>query len=133
MKNVYPSDVQFILSEDFRDEVGKKFSLLGVFAGDDVVLEDEALGKALPSLCLTVIGRGAEGNFSMSVAIQSPTRKDLFSDQLPKKSPVDVPKGQNFVARIKLVPFQVLEWGPYEVIFSLDDKEYRYKFIIKNT
>lgn len=131
-KRKEPFDVRFVLAEDFRQEAGKKLTLLGVYAGDDINLSGEDVGKALPSLFILIIGRGAQGTFKANVEILNPSGNKMFEDILPKDVPVNIPKEQNFVIPLKVAPFPITEFGPYTVRLLLDDKPYVYSFDITN-
>lgn len=131
MKKKYPDDVRFLLAEDFRTEMGKKLTLLGVYAGDDINIEGESAGKdkALASIIVLIIGRGALGKFEAKVEIRNPSNELVFD---PVKSTLEIVEEQNFVIPLKISPFPISELGKYTVTLSLDDRSYPYQFLIRS-
>lgn len=127
-----PYDVRFILAEDFREEAGKKFTLLGVLAGDDINLAGESVGKALPSLVFLIIGRGAFGKFKVEIQILSPSGKRMFEDVLSKSVELNIEEEKNFVIPIKISPFPINEFGLYTIRLLLDAKPHQYSFEVSN-
>ena len=133
MNKKEPYDVRFVLAEDYREEAGKKLTLLGVLAGDDINLAKGDIGKALPSLIILIIARGARGKFKANVEFFAPSGSRLFEKSLPKDVEINIQEEQNFVIPIKISPFPIEEFGKYMVRFLLDDKPYEYSFIIRAT
>ena len=127
MSQKLPDSVQFLIAEDVREESGKKLSLLGVFAGDDINIEKNELGYALPSFAILILGRGARGKFRGSLKLLSPSGKEIVVNQWDE---LDFSSGANFVMPIKLVPFVINEFGPYTVSLTLSDTPYTFTFSI---
>lgn len=125
----YPNDVRFLLAEDFRTETGKKLTLLGVYAGDDINLGGEAAGQALASLIVLIIGRGALGKFEAKVEIRNPSKELMFD---PVNNTLEIVEEQNFVIPLKISPFPIPQLGEYTVTLFLDDRSYPYHFLIRS-
>ena len=120
-----------LLCDDFRQEMGGKTSLMGIYDHHIVVPQ---VPFVLPKVCFyTRFGR-MDSQFKFSFSIVSPTgeRKDIIRD-----SDVQIPEGAkegtfNVIAAL----FEVAAEGVYEVIIGLtkgaDRFEYVYKFAISD-
>ncbi len=124
----YPDSIKVLLAEEIRQEKNNKLSLLGIFAGDDILLNDEP-GKALPALVVYAVFRGGKGKSSVKTNIFSPNKeKEIFS----RTSEVIMKENQNMIVAFKLTPFEVPAFGKYSIEWIFDNsKKYSFEFEIK--
>lgn len=127
----YPDTCQFILCEDTHQQAdNNKLNIIGVFAGDNIVLNGQPVGGNLPSLCLMAIFRGGQGTYTLSAEIVPPNgvpnlQHAARAQQIAKPDPA-----QNLVSVFKWINFQVLEFGRYSANIRLDNQLYSYSFVI---
>jgi hypothetical protein len=109
----------FIVCEDFRQEVGHKTSLMGIFANNELILGNAAGSVLVPSLILLLILRGGNGPFKQKITILDPSGAVAFD--LPEDDVVmETGKAHYAMAKLLGVPLHV---GVYTVRFAFDGHE----------
>ena len=120
-----------LLSDDIRQEVGGKTSLMGLYDHHIVVPQ---VPFVLPKVCFYSRFSRMDGQFKFSFSIVAPggERRDVLRD-----SDVQIPEGaKDGTFNVVASPFEVSAEGVYEVIIGLskgaDRFEYVYKFAISD-
>ncbi len=130
----YPSDdkIHFLVCEDARPEPGNKHTLLGVFGGNDITINDAPVENgALPSIAFFFKFNDGEGTFSMRANILTPDGKDLLSGKSgDTEKPAIKNPGEALIVVLKVVPFPV-QVGSYTVRISLDGHAYERNFGVR--
>jgi hypothetical protein len=123
----YPTDVNFILCEDIREEAHGKFSLLGVFGGQSVLVPESVLGQALP--CIAVFSSFADGagTFRAVNELLDPSGKIIASNR-DENLEVKKDPDKNMLLLMKWVPFPISSFGTYTVQVFLDNTNYEFEF-----
>jgi len=131
MSNTYPNEVCFLLANDSIQEADtNKITLVGFYAGDDIVIKDESPGKLLGQIVIIAKLRGGSGQYKGKLKLIGPEGELIFEDN--NKS-LNKKEGENLIIGIKISPFPVKEFGHYKYTVLLDDKEYCYDFEIRNS
>jgi hypothetical protein len=124
---ILPTDTRFVLCEDVRQEENGKVTLVGVFAGDDVVLPANSTpGGALPSLAIFTIFGDGKGEFPLNATLQGPSGE--LSTHQYRANTLTVLEGVNSVVVYKWVPFRISEFGTYIFTIELGEGKYPYRF-----
>lgn len=126
-----PTDVQFILADDIREETGGKLSLIGAYTGREITITPNKAvpeGKivAIPLAFLFII-RGTKGLTKVQFAVQAPSKKIVGSVALEPK--IGTETTTNLVVRAPQMPLP--EDGIYTVELSLPElgtEPYRFTF-----
>lgn len=126
MKN-YPKSARILAADDVRDEIGGKHTLVGVFAGDDIIYPTAPASAPagarpmLPSLALYCLFAGGEGDFNARFEFEAPTKGKIHSS-----APLPVKKlpGSNLILIFKMANVGLPEDGLYTARVFLDDHEY---------
>ena len=132
MEKEFPSKAQFLLCEDIREEAHRKLNLVGVFAGDEVLLEGEESGKSLPSLAILAVFKEGKGEFNISTELLDPSGKPHGAVTSETRT-VEIKNNKNMVAIFRWIGFLVPAFGDYTFTIKLDDKSYKYTFSIINS
>ncbi len=123
-----PTKVDFLLAEDFRQEEGNKFTVIGLLNGNDVRIVGAEAGKALPSLAILATVRDGAGNLNLVGDLFTPSGKKLGETKGVAIKPADASASILF----KWLPFPVPEFGPYLLKLSLEGKVFEFRFQISN-
>lgn len=131
----YPTLVTFILAESVRPEVAGTHTLVGVIAGDALLLPAEArtsIGSkenpaAIASLAVYAAFKGGEGKFTAQVSIIDPTGKCV---NVPHTVEVEQKPPGAMTIILPMSPFPVKALGKFRIIFKLDEHEYPYQFTV---
>lgn len=134
MATIYPKTIQFLLADAVRQEQGGKVTVLGLYSGDSVVLQD-VLPKEFPEgmnglalACLTILAivRDGQGRFDCNLHLFGPTGtelgKGLNSVILDKQKDAPV----NLIFPIQ--PFPIPDFGNYRIALWINKHEYEFKF-----
>lgn len=128
----YPTSVSFLLADMVREEMRKKHTLIGVYAGDEIALNEAALNDlknakpiVLSTLCIYAIARGVSGEFKVSFDVFGPDDKSLVPPHTFSTSPK---KTMAFIGQMS--PFVISSLGKYYAILKFDDREFRYDFSV---
>lgn len=127
----YPDEIKTIISESIREEVNKKLSILGLYVGDNVIVQGEA-GGALSSFSILTILRNGNGNIHLKITLYDPDKNIIHQSLIN----VEFQPGQNAILPIQLSPFPIKKFGDFvfEIIFDdNEDIKYEYKFNINGT
>jgi hypothetical protein len=122
----------FLLCEDIRQELGGKFSLLGLVANNDISVDELPPnvgegGAAIPSLTILFLFRDGEGEFNAKVGVIGPDNKELVPENgtTMKKGPKETMN-----VGFKITPFKVMV-GKYRAYVLLDNERYEEEFVIR--
>lgn len=130
MDKLYPQaeDLNFVLCDEIRQEIGNKISLMGVYSGGDLIVPKKDDKKhVVASLSFFFGFTNGEGIFEGKFVIKDPTGKVILTNPI-KELKKEKDKGMNFVAAVK--PFH-LTIGKYTVSLWLDDHEFINTFDVK--
>lgn len=129
----YPDSVAFLLADSIRQEIDGKHTIVGVYPGDQVVLngEPQEISKetpnVLPALFLYALFRGGVGSFQATISIKDPHGEQT---KPPFTFPIAGQAGVTMTVVANMVPFTVSALGLYTITISLDDTEYSYSFTV---
>lgn len=126
----YPSEdeLQLLVCEDVRAEEGNKHTLIGVFSGDTIYINDAPVAHGLMgSLAIFARFLGGEGSFALQLGMTTPSGKQLLKEEIRQAEKV---ANAAMVIVGKVVPFP-LEPGKYTVVVKLDDKSYTRYFSVE--
>lgn len=136
MANVYPKQVQFLLADGVRQEQGGKFTVLGFYPGNGVLLNqplpkkvpDGFKGVALPGLTLIITLFDGNGSFSGDLKIIRPSGELLGKGST--NIVIEKNKGKSASLLIPIEPFPVTEFGDYQATLKLGAHKYDFVFRI---
>ena len=85
MKKILPKQLRFFLADGVREEIGAKISLIGLYTGDEVIVQSELpvqvpgkiRGLALPGLYILIILVNGQGKFKGEFVIYDPNGKPM--------------------------------------------------------
>jgi hypothetical protein len=117
---------QFFLCEVIRQEHGGKFSLLGFYPGNEVVVPAETVTVTLSLACVFIFLDGV-GSFTPTASLNAPSGASVLTGELP---PVEKHEGRPLTATIQLSPIQTKEFGTFRVSLQLGEKTYERTFQI---
>lgn len=106
--------------DDVREEVGGKFSLIGLY-GKDMVL-GVAPPAMLPQLCIMNRIFGGEGQAVFRFSFKDPEGAEIIAD--PKQLKVDMRPDSIGNLNLILSPFAINKAGKYNFTIFLDDEEF---------
>ena len=126
-----PNSFDVVLCEDFRQErVSDKATIVGYYAGDDIVLDTKALNPQLPTLTYVVRLKDGSGKWNVPWNVLGPHGQPL----LPKNSEFKTEKkpGIYGLLIIRLNNHPVPEFGKYKLVFEIEArKKYEFPYEIK--
>lgn len=130
MKKVYPNkeNITFIICDDIRIEAGNKFALLGVYAGGDIVLQNNKLPINIASLAFYFNFLDGEGKFNTRFKLIDPDGEVLMETNL---EPSDKKKDKRLTVILKISPFNIKKLGQYTIDLFLDKKIYEKSFVVQ--
>ena len=138
MAKVYPKSLRFLLADAIRQEAGGKLTLLGLYAGDEVVLQGELpdvvpdgmKGVAIQGLTVLIMIPDGHGEFQCRFQLFDPTG-DLLIDG---RAAVTVNKQKGIASNLlfPISPFPVPQFGRYRVLCDLDKRSFEYSFVIRH-
>jgi hypothetical protein len=125
-----PSEVVFLIADSVRREERGLQSLVGVYGGDNIILESVPVPTAdsptlLPQLSVWILLRGVEGDYDVSVQITAPSEEIMA--RLPSNR-FTVPPGGTHTMTLNLIPFPIKELGYYSVDLTIGESRYQYRF-----
>ncbi len=137
MKKQQPSTPRFLLADNIAEQSGGKLLIVGLYAGDVVVLHGplptevptQFHGIALPGLYILVTFADGVGEFDVSVRIYDPTGNALGPTSILK---VKLEKGKSQNCVVPLVPFPVTAFGKYRVELQAGTKTFNYDFAVQH-
>lgn len=138
MANIYPKDVRFLLADAVRQEQGGKLTVLGLYSGDSVLLNDPLpkvfpegkQGFALHGLTILVTICDGQGHFDCSIHLFGPDRKELGKGA----NRLEVNKEKDASANLifPMEPFLINGFGIYRFALQLNKHEYEFKFSVRH-
>jgi hypothetical protein len=120
-------DVRLILAEDARIEQGMKFSLLGYYLGNRIIVADVGPAISIQLAFLVTVDDG-EGTFDFVLKIKAPSGNEIIADSTHMKKLKDT----TAVHMIRVINFPVLVAGHYACDVSLDGHMYNLGFSIQH-
>jgi hypothetical protein len=136
MKLPTKRDVQFILSEDLRQEAPGKLSILGFMPGATIGVggapPKEIPGAAfvLQSLAFLFIISGGQGKFGGSLKIFAPGQKVAVFDA-PIQRPIEKIKDHPAIFATGSKPFIGTAFGTYIIQLTLENSKFRFPIRIE--
>jgi len=138
MAKVYPKLLRFLLADAVREESGGKLTILGLYSGDQLVLQGPLpkavpkgfKGMALPGLTVLVMISDGHGEFECRFQIFDPNDA-LLGDG---KALILVNKQKDVASNLlfPITPFPITAFGRYRVLCKLDGRSYEYAFQIRH-
>ncbi len=137
MVTLLPKQLRFLLADAVREETGGKLTLLGLYTGDEVVLQGTLpvdtpkgmKGIALQGLTILVLIVDGYGEFNVQIQVYDPTGAPIgesSKDTLVKVK--DVP--QNML--LPITPFPVRAFGRHRLEIQLNNRKYEYLFTVRH-
>lgn len=130
---IYPTNVVFLLAEDFRAESDGKITIIGHVPGRRLKLKTQPTEKAaqqgagliVPSFGIMLTFLDGAGHFGFEASILDPKGNNIF----PAAQVGEAQKIEDDAMNLVLVarPF-TLHVGTYTVVVKLNDKLYEKKF-----
>ncbi len=126
-----PTDgsVLFLIAEQVRPETGGKLSIIGFYAGGDILVPENTTQTVLSSLAFIFIFKDGEGQFKTRLTIMSPSGKQLADIELRETTFV----GKSHSIVTQLAPFVTTEYGRYEVLLKLNEHVYARSFSLNRS
>lgn len=137
MTNQLPTQIRFLLADSVREEAGGKLTILGLYSGDEVVMQG-ALPSQLPEgraevylkeLAILIIAMDGEGEFQAQIQLYDPNNSPIRQSS---PMPVNKVKGSPMNIILPIAPFPVRAFGNHQLAFQLDKKVFKYKFIVRH-
>lgn len=119
-----PQLVYGLISDDVRNEVDRKTSLIGISTGDIVVpIIPHVFGK----ICFHLVFKGVKGGDAIKVQLKGPSENSVASPvfdriEIPKAVPEVVQEG-TCVLQLIMGLLGIKEEGVYHLLFFLNDEE----------
>jgi hypothetical protein len=126
--------VRFILCDDARQEIAGKTTLVGVFPGEIIVVhgprppEDSKAVAAISSVCLVFFIAGGAGEFTTTLRISAPDDTSILDQTVGN---VLLKDGDTATVVGQIRPFLVRAFGVHKATLSMDGREYRFEFTIR--
>ena len=130
----YPESFAYFVVDDIREEVGQKITLVGIYAGGNVVLSEkpkEGTTLAIPGLAIFATFRGGDGQFKLRVNILGPSGNELHTNTQEVTFSKEKAYTLNVMAFVR--PFVVNEFGTYKIHVFLNERMYEGTFEIQTT
>jgi len=130
--------VDFLISEEVRPEANGKFTVLGLFPGNIVILMKGTRLKDTPEetpdffeklVFLVVASDMSEGRHKFSGSLTDPAGKTMKSKEAFGEA--DVKKGFTHAIILEMKPFTVRLFGLYTFNFFVDRKKFSFPFEIR--
>ncbi|MET0104727.1 MAG: hypothetical protein ABW072_06205 [Sedimenticola sp.] len=128
----YPEEVIILLADSVRPEIGGTTTLVGIYTGDNIVIEKDAVKNIsesapllLPRITFWALFRCGEGEFSISFELSAPSGKQLGSGKIEN---ITQAPGQTINFTMPISPFPVPELGNYCLKLKLDNEEHKFNF-----
>lgn len=122
-----PNWSDIIICEDIRTEVGNKASLMGVFAGDDIVLTSRAPElPPMPNLSFFCRFAGASGIFRPKFELVGPDASVLASGEMAESKAIESDR-MILVVQIHQIK---LKRGEHTFRVNMDDSRYEKRFSV---
>jgi len=133
MTNKPPADDQsctFILCEDIREELNRKFIYSGVYPGEEIVALANKVPVEIPSLAFVFTFRTGEGKFKAKIEFVDPLGKNIISQDLD-----DAEKQPNLPMSLmlKISPVSLPVFGTYGAKAILDNQVYNRPVVVKKS
>jgi hypothetical protein len=128
----YPSDEKFVflLADDFRQEVGGKLTILGLYPGSGINVEQNLTSVTLQSLSNILIFQDGHGIFSVKIQMIDPDDNILLESDYGQ---ISKDKDVNMVIVARVAPFKVPRMGRFKSVLFLDGRRYERLFPITAT
>lgn len=125
MKVPKKSSIRLILSEEARAEGNGKFSLLGVFPGEQFQVGGEPppagfeqFAFVMPSLSFVFIFTDGEGKVPSRLSILGPDKKPLFAEAEIANG-IEIAKGRPAIFLSGMRPFLGPKFGTYTIVLKM--------------
>lgn len=134
MARLFPKNVQFILADAVRQEVGGKLTMLGLYSGDVVLLNETlppalpegAAGMALAGLTFLVRVLDGQGQFKYRVDLYGP-KGEMLGQRMTEQI-LEMQPGTTASLIVPVQPFPIPEFGIYRIVLTLNGRPYEFKF-----
>lgn len=120
MARRYPKIVSYIICDDIREEVGNKFSLIGIYRGDVLNLH---MPHVLPKLCFHLVLKGVKANDNIEIKLIDPKNKELIkTDPIPALIPKKV-KVKLCMLNVMFAGIAINKEGTYRLLCIFGEEE----------
>lgn len=138
MANVYPKIVKFLLADAVRQEQGGKLTVLGLYSGDSVLLNDPLPkefpegkeGFALSGLTIVATICDGYGHYDCGLHLFGSDGKELGKGATRLKVDKQKDASANFIFPIE--PFPINGFGTYRIVLQLSKQNYEFKFTVRH-
>lgn len=138
MRKAYPKEVRFLLADGVREETGGKVTVLGLYSGDDVVLQGDLppilpegmLGLALPNLSFLVVIKDGAGEFQVQYSLVDPMGGSIGRPNLEQT--ISKQKGIPTNIIVQVSPFPLSSFGRYKFLLEIDGRKFEYPFLVRH-
>ena len=130
--------IKFLMAEEFRPEPNNKITVLGLFAGETLILnkgprpegvpEDAPIG--LERLAFMLIISDLDGTHDFKGSIFDPNGQAMsFEQQLGEG--IMIEKGMSHIIINEVKPFIIKAAGTYTFVLHVDDNQEKFSFEIR--
>lgn len=133
MQKKLPSAPHFLLADNIATQDGGKLLVVGLYAGNEVVLRGTMpTGNviALPGLYILATFMDGAGEFDVDFRMSAPTGKLLGKVKSILKVNLIQGKSQNII--MPVVPFHIIAFGRYQVELQMDKQTFKYEFAVRH-
>lgn len=134
MRRRYPKaeNVKYLLCEQVRPELNKKLTLMGLYAGDQIVFLPAAPGQfpyTLAGLAFVYIMKGGLGEFEARFKLLDPDNKPTYEVTL---DPIKIESDATAGVVVQLGNVQFNSEGDYTAVLLLGNKRYNFPIRISS-
>ena len=141
MRKQSPKNVQFLLADFVREEVGGKLTVMGLYSSAEVLLQGEipkafpegVKGLAIPSLTIVAVVVDGLGKFNARINLFDPYGMPLGIEAKGPGMVIDKVAAGAANILIPISPFPIPAFGEYRLELELDTKKYFYSFKIRHS
>lgn len=125
---VAPTKFTVLLCEDIRQEVGNKFTVLGLFAGNVIEFPPEAPVLVQLNLTIVILVHDGEGTFSGTFQLTGPAGLVGTAVQIPSQTKV---QDATMVLIFAFKPTPPIAFGEFRADLSLSGVTYSHAFQVR--
>jgi len=127
----FPTDVFVLLADDVREESSKKLSLIGVFAGDDVIFPANTQTPILiPQVCFFLKFSDGDGTWMMDWVVTHHNGSEMAKNNAPFQ--ITKQAGTVHIVVLRVSPFGIPAFGKFTLNVTLDNQAYDFEFEAKS-
>ena len=122
-----------MLCEDAREEKSGKFTVVGLFPGNRILIDTPLVADdkkpAIP-LAFLIIFRDGDGEAKLTIHTSDPDGNDMAAIVSPAQTITKL-ADRTLTLTVRTPAFAVPKLGTYVVNVMLDDKRYQFPFLIE--